>query len=137
MTARRLLIGGGVAVMLFAMLGAIIGGGVNLVGVLIFLVAVLVLHDGVFLPAVLGLGALVHRFVPASGQAWVRAAGVVTIAVLVVAFPLLLGFGRLRDNPSVLPRSYGWGTFVILVLIWGATFAIRKGLARRRPAGGK
>ena len=127
---RRLLIGGGAAVMAYAVGGAVFGG-VQLIGVLIFLVAMLVLHDGLFLPAVLGLGALVSRFVPARQRGLVRVAGVSSLAVLVIALPLILGFGRSADNPSLLPRPYGWGTLLILVLVWVLAVAIRKGLARR------
>jgi uncharacterized BrkB/YihY/UPF0761 family membrane protein len=130
---RGLLIGGGTLVMLYALVSAVVTGEVNLIGVPVFLVAMLVLHDGVFLPAVVGVGALVHRFVPRRWRPPVHWAGIVSLAVAVVAMPLILGFGRSADNASLLPRSYGWGTLVILILVWLVTFAIRKGLARRRP----
>jgi hypothetical protein len=128
---RPILIGGGALVMVYALVGAVTGGGVNLVGVPLFLVAVLVLHDGVFLPVVLGAGALVRRFVPERWRPAVRAAAVVSLAVSVVAAPLVLGFGRSADNFSVLPRAYGWGLTLILILDWGVSLGIRKGLERR------
>jgi uncharacterized membrane protein YeaQ/YmgE (transglycosylase-associated protein family) len=129
---RPVLIAGGVLVMVYALVGAVTGGDVNLVGVPVFLVAVLVLHDGVFLPVVLGVGALVRRFVPERWRSAVRAGAVVSLAVSVVAAPLVLGFGRSADNSSALPRAYGWGLILILILIWGVSLGIRKRLERRR-----
>jgi len=129
---RPMLIAGGVLVMVYALVGAVTGGDVNLVGVPVFLVAVLVLHDGVFLPVVLGVGALVRRFVSERWRSAVRAAAVVSLAVSVVATPLVLGFGRSADNSSILPRAYGWGLILILIVIWGVSLGIRKGLERRR-----
>jgi hypothetical protein len=131
---RAVLIGGGALVMGYAVAGAVTAGGVHLGGVALFLLAMLVLHDGVFLPAVLGVGALAGRFVPGRWRATVRAAGVISLAVAVVGAPLALGFGRSADNPSVLPRAYGWGMTLILVVVWGVSAGIRKGLARRRGA---
>jgi hypothetical protein len=127
-----MLIAGGALVMVYAVVGAVTGGDVNLVGVPLFLVAVLVLHDGVFLPVVIGVGALVHRFVPERWRPAVRAAAVVSVGVSVVGVPSALGFGRSADNPSALPRAYGWGLTLILTLVWGLSLGIRKGLERRR-----
>jgi hypothetical protein len=51
---RALLVVAGVAVMGFAALGLLTGPDVRLGGVLVFLVAVLVLHDAVWMPLLLG-----------------------------------------------------------------------------------
>lgn len=141
MTARGVLIGGGALVMVYALAGAVTSGQVNLIGVPIFLVAVLILHDGVFLPVVLGAGALVRRFVPSRWQGTVRFAAVISLAVAVVGVPLVLGFGRSADNDSLLPRAYGKGLLLILIVIWGVSLGMRKvihsrkGLERRRGHG--
>jgi hypothetical protein len=133
---RRALIGVGVVVMAYAVAGALFDADVNLVGVTLFLVALLVLHDAVFLPLVLGAGALIGRFVPVRWQSTVRAAAVVSLAVCVVALPLVLGFGRTPDNPSALPLAYGRGLIVVLLAVWiaalGARLGARKGMERRR-----
>jgi hypothetical protein len=132
---RTVLIGGGAAVMLYALVGAVTSGEVNLIGVPIFLVAMLILHDGLFLPAVLGAGALVRRFVPERWRGTVRFGGIITLALCVVAVPLALGFGRSADNPSLLPRAYGRGLVLILIVGWIVVFLSRKGLERRRRSG--
>lgn len=102
----------------YAVVGAVTDADVDLVGVPLFLAAVLVLHDGVFLPLVIGAGVLVDRLVPRPWRATVRAAGIVSVAVSVVALPLVLGVGRSADNPSLLPRDYGAGLLGVLVPVW-------------------
>jgi len=133
-TARRILIASGAAFIAYAALGALFDPDVKVIGVLIFLVAVLVLHDGVLLPLYIGIGAIVGRVVPATIRTPVRIGLVLSLAVTLVALPAVLGFGRSADNPSILPLHYGRGLLVILGLIWaaiGATVAVRA--RRRRP----
>jgi hypothetical protein len=133
-TARRILIASGAAFIGYAALGALFDPDVKVIGVLIFLVAVLVLHDGVLLPLYIGIGAIVGRVVPATIRTPVRIGLVLSLAVTLVALPAVLGFGRSADNPSILPLHYGRGLLVILGLIWaaiGATVAVRAW--RRRP----
>lgn len=129
---RRLLIAAGALVMAYAVAGALFDGDVNKVGVVLFLVAVLVLHDAVFLPLVIGAGALIGRFVPVRWQSTTRVAALISLAVSVVAMPLVLGFGRSPDNPSALPLPYGRGLIVILIVILIGSLGARKGMERRR-----
>jgi hypothetical protein len=59
----------------------------------------------------------------------------VSLAVGVVAFPLVLGFGRTPDNPSILPLAYGRGLFLILALTWAVALtsvALTRFRANRR-----
>jgi hypothetical protein len=136
-TARRILIASGAAFMGYAALGALFDPDVKVIGVLIFLVAVLVLHDGVLLPLYIGVGAIVGRVVPATLRTAVRVGLALSLAVTLVALPAVLGLGRSADNPSILPLHYGRGLLVILGLIWaaiGATVAVRAWRQRpRRP----
>jgi hypothetical protein len=133
---RRALIGVGVLVMAYAVAGALFDGDVDKVGVTLFLVALLVLHDAVFMPLVIVAGALIGRFVPVRWQSTTRAAGLISLAVTVVALPLVLGFGRSPDNPSALPLPYGRGLIVILIVIWIGSLGVRKGMERRRALRG-
>ncbi|MFI5936655.1 hypothetical protein [Actinoplanes sp. NPDC051494] len=128
-TARRVLIVMGTLVMGYAVTGALTDHDVKF-GVLLFLAGVLVLHDGVLLPVMIGLGVLVGRFLPARLHGPVRAALVVNVSVLLVGLPLALGYGRVADNPSVLPRHYGWGLAGILAVTWLVTAIVI--LVRRR-----
>jgi hypothetical protein len=134
---RRVLIAAGTLIMAYAVGGALFDDDVSRIGVAVFLAAVIVLHDAVFLPLVLGAGALIRRLVPTGWRPAVQAAGLISLAVSVVALPFVLGFGRRPDNPSALPLPYGRGLLVIVGLILlvalGVTGLRRKGFARRRP----
>ena len=58
---RILLVVAGVAGMGFAAAGLLTDPGVRLGGVLVFLAAVLVVHDGIWMPLVLAAGALIRK----------------------------------------------------------------------------
>ncbi|MEV8509854.1 hypothetical protein AB0368_34215 [Actinoplanes sp. NPDC051475] len=129
-TARGLLIAAGALAMVYALFGALTDSDLKIGGVLLFLGIALVLHDGVLMPLVIGVGALLTRAPPL-----IRAAMVVSLVVTLVALPFVLGYGRSPDNPSVLPLPYGKGLAIILVAIWTTTLvllAIRRLGARRR-----
>jgi hypothetical protein len=126
---RRVLIAGGGLIMAYAVVGALADADVKPLGLLAFLVAVLVGHDGVLLPLVIGAGALIGRFVPAGDRVTVRVAALCSVAVAVVALPLVLGYGRTTDNPSALPLPYGRGLATVLAVIW--TAALTAILVRR------
>jgi hypothetical protein len=128
----RVLIVLGALVMAYALFGAALDTDVDHLGVVVFLLAVLLLHDAVFLPLVLAAGALIRHTVPARWRATVRTAAVVDLAVLVVALPLVLGFGRSADNPTILPRPYPAGLLLILVVTTVTVVACRKRIERSR-----
>lgn len=134
-TARRCLIAIGALVMAYAVIGALTDPDVK-IGALVFLAGVLVAHDGVLLPLTIGVGILVGRYAPRRARALIRAALVISLAVTIVAFPLVLGRGRAADNPSLLPLHYGRGLLEIYVVIW-ATVAVAATVQawrdRRRP----
>jgi hypothetical protein len=104
----------GAAVMAYAVVGALTDPGVKPIGVAIFLVAVLVLHDAVWMLVVLLAGAVLSRWVPVRFRTLVRVALLTVAAVAVVALPLALGFGRAADNPSALPLPYGRNLLAVL-----------------------
>lgn len=126
--ARGLLIAAGALAMVYALFGTLTDPDLKIGGVLLFLGIVLVLHDGVLMPLVIGVGALLTRAPPL-----IRAAMVVSLVVTLVALPFVLGYGRSPDNPSVLPLPYGNGLALILVAIWTTTLALLA--IRRRGAG--
>lgn len=136
--ARRMLVVTGGLVLAYAMVGGLTDPDFATGGVPLFLVATLLAHDAVVLPAAIGAGVLIGRYVPAAARVSVRVAAFVSAAVMVVALPLVLGFGRRSDDPSSLPQPYGRGLTVVLVLIWTVALvavAMRRRPARRRPPG--
>ncbi|MEU7905747.1 hypothetical protein [Actinoplanes sp. NPDC049118] len=127
---RRTLIGSGALLMAYAVSGALADPDVK-GGALIFLVAVLVFHDGLLLPLTIGAGVLIGRIVPCRIRTPVRVAAVISLAVTVVALPLVLGRGRVPDNPSVLPLHYGRGLLAVYTIIWVTTAGITVAQHRR------
>jgi Na+/proline symporter len=133
-TARRCLVGLGALAMTYAVIGALTDTDVKF-GDLLFLVIVLVAHDGVLMPLVIGAGILIGRFVPRHRRGPVRAELIAGLAVTVVAVPLVLGRGRAADNPSLLPRSYGLGLLEIYGVVGVTTVVtvlVRSWRRRRR-----
>jgi hypothetical protein len=133
--SRRVLIVAGALVMGYAVFGALRDPDGRPVGHLLFLVGVLLAHDGVLLPAAIGSGVLIGRYAPAAARVAVRVSAFVTASLLVVAVPLTLGFGRRPDDPSALPLPYGRGLALTVVLVWVA--ALAAALVRRRRSAGE
>jgi hypothetical protein len=108
----------------------------NPAAVVRWVVGLAVLHDLLLAPVVLGVGVGLRRWAP---KAWVAAALLVSAVVTLVAWPFVRGYGRLGNNPSILPRNYGRGLAIVLVLTWlvafGGALAFRWSAKRagRRP----
>jgi hypothetical protein len=110
----------GLAALGYGGYGLLVHDRPDLFGVLRFLVTVLVVHDFVVLPVTIGTGALVVRFAPTWARRPVVAALVVSATVTVVAASLIIGKGRIADNPSAFPQRYGLHLLVILAVVWAA-----------------
>jgi hypothetical protein len=131
---RVALVAIGVAMMTFAVASAVPNQNFRPYRHGLFLIGVLVLDDGVLLPFFLLVGFLVRRFIRARFRPVVQGALIITAAVTFVALPFVLGFGRIPDNPSALPRNYPAGYLIVLVIIWAAAAAaITIRLLRRPP----
>lgn len=76
-----------------------------------------VAHDFILAPVAIGIGWLLVRTSPP----WLRgpaAAGAVVLGtVTLVAVPVLGGWGRRADNPSLLPRDYWWGWLLVAAIV--------------------
>jgi len=138
-TVRRGLIAIGALTIAYALVGALADPDLK-AGWLVFLIGVLVAHDAVLLPAAIAVGALLGRVIPPRLRPFAQAALLATLAVTIVAFPLVLGRGRIPDNPSALPLHYGRGLLEAYALIWttaaltaGWRFSWSSRAGRRRP----
>ncbi|GIJ34559.1 hypothetical protein [Micromonospora sediminimaris] len=120
MKTRAGLVAGGCLLMAYAVGGALTDADVAPGGVLLFLAAVLVGHDVVWMATVLAVGAALTR-VPPRCRSTLRAAAITAAAVTVVGLPLALGFGRSADNASVLPLPYGRNLVAVLLAVAGTT----------------
>lgn len=120
---RRALIVGGAVVTAYGVWGVLPDPGV-----LLFLAAVVVAHDLVWMPFVLLAGTVLRRPIT-------RMAALVAASVLVVGLPLVVA-QRPPGNPSVLPLDYGRNLLALLAGIAVAAVVIRRRRKRtERPAG--
>ncbi|MER7606614.1 hypothetical protein [Nocardioides sp. NPDC127503] len=107
----------------------------QIVEVVIWLAAAVVIHDGILAPAVLGLGWFGGRLLP---RAVARGAVVVLVLLgptVLVAIPVLGRFGAKPDNPTLLDRDYTQGLLVFAILCVCAGVAVALGeLRSRQPA---
>ena len=108
----------GAAVVGYAVVGAVTDSGDRLLGHVLFLGGVLLAEDLVLLPAAIAIGWLLRRYVPGWARAWVQGGLFASAIVAAVAFPFVIGAGRLPDNPSKLPLDYAHGLLIVLGTIW-------------------
>ncbi|MER6970500.1 hypothetical protein ABT304_05540 [Nocardioides sp. NPDC000445] len=104
----------------------------QIVEVVLWLAAAVVIHDGILAPAVLGLGWLGGRLLPRA-----VARGAVTVLVLLgpatlIAIPVVGRFGAKPDNPTLLDRDYTQGLLVFAALCVCAGVAVALGELRSR-----
>ncbi|MEO7836140.1 MAG: hypothetical protein ABIS21_00685 [Acidimicrobiales bacterium] len=97
-------------------------------------------HDVLVAPAVILLGVLVGRVVPAAFKGIVQSALVMSAMVALFSYPFVRGFGRQAANPSILPRNYATGVAIVLGSIWvvaavAIAVRVRTAPARRTHAG--
>jgi hypothetical protein len=111
---RRALIATGLLAMGYAVAGALTDPDVQPIGVVIFLVAVLVAHDGILLPAMIGLGALIGRL---PDPAPVRIAAVTSAAVALVGVPFLIGSAGVPASRLLLVLGLVWAGALVVTLV--------------------
>ncbi|MDQ3676275.1 MAG: hypothetical protein M3401_05635 [Actinomycetota bacterium] len=101
---------------------------------LTFFAGGLLAHDLVWAPLVaLGSVALV-RIGPARVRPVLQGALIVSATVLLVAYPVVRGDGRLANNPSILPLDYPRNLVIVLVAVWAVAgvLIVRAALSQRR-----
>ena len=91
-----------------------------------------VVHDALLVPLVLAVAWLARRVVPAAAWPAMRWALATTGVLLLVSWPYVRGYGRRPDNPSLLPRDYGQGLLVTLVLVWLVALVVAARALHRR-----
>jgi hypothetical protein len=107
-----------------------------------WVVGAAVVHDLVVAPVVFSVGRTVAWATRGLPRAAIQVGLILTGILVVYSIPVVGGFGRLEDNPSLLPREYGTGLVVLLAAAWGLTAAAlvlarpRRGQSNQgRPAG--
>jgi len=78
-----------------------------------------VVHDLIVAPVVFSVGRVLSRATRGLPRAAVQIGLVLTGLLVLYSIPVVGGFGRLGDNPSLLPREYGTSLVVVLGGVWG------------------
>jgi hypothetical protein len=131
-TGARLSLGaGGVLAVLYGG-WLVLSRGHDLLDLVLWLAAGVVLHDAVLAVVVLALGALVVRVLPRAARAPAVVGFVVLGTLTLLAVPVLGRFGARADNPTLLDRSYGAGWLVLAALTLVAVLAATLVRSRRR-----
>ena len=109
--------------------------GPSLVGLGVWLLAALVIHDGIASPLILAVGALVGR-VPPRSRRYLQAGLIMAAMVTVLAAPMIYRRGSQPASKALLDQNYGSHLTLLLGVIAGAVllaYAIR--VARDQSAG--
>ena len=118
-----LVIGG--AVMAFGARGVLADlGPDNPVKLATWVVGLDLAHDLLLAPAVVILGLLLARVLPASARGPVRAAAGLSGMVVLFSIPLITAWGRRAGNSSTLPLNYAHSVLIVLAAIWVVTGAV-------------
>lgn len=129
----------GVAGVLFGLHGLVTGGVATYWPVpAVWLVAGVLVHDLLIVPAVAAAGWVLARAVPARARGVVRGGLLAAAAVTLVALPVLTGKGD-ATNASLTPLDYPRNYAIVLGAVAVVTVALavlRTRRARPRPGGG-
>jgi hypothetical protein len=110
----------------------VLSRGHDLVDLVLWLAAGVVLHDAVLAVVVLALGALAVRVLPRAARAPAVVGFVVLGSATLAAVPVLGRFGARADNPSLLDRSYWAGWLVLATITLVAVLVASLVRSRRR-----
>lgn len=109
----------------------------SLMWLAVWLVAAVVIHDGVLSPLVLAVGWLLRRLIPARGRRYLQAGLIMGAMVTVVAVPMIYRSHRQPVSKAILDQNFGGNLTLLLGLLGGATllaYAVRVARDRERPA---
>jgi hypothetical protein len=99
-------------------------------------VELLVLHDGAFVPLTTVAGVVLARFAPARARAPLQVAAIVTVPLTLASIPVLGGYGRLANNPSLVPLDYARNLAVVVGAVWAVAVVVAaiRLVGRRGPS---
>src|SRR5439155_21740309 len=95
-----------------------------------WVIGLAIVHDFVLAPIVLVVATVVHRWAPRRMRSVLAGVLVVTGLLVLEAWPALRGYGRIRDNPTVLPRNYAVGLVSAVAVVWFIGLALVVARAR-------
>jgi hypothetical protein len=109
----------------------------SLIGLAVWLVAALVIHDGIASPLVIAVGALLAR-VPPRGRRYLQAGMIAGAMITVIAVPMIARQDSQPASKSILNQSFGGNLTLLLGLVAAGTlvaYAVR--VARDQSGSGR
>jgi hypothetical protein len=100
----------------------------TLVLLALWLIAALIIHDGLLSPAVVAVGAALRRYVPDRGRRYLQFGLIMAAMVTVIAVPLIYRANTQPPAKALLLQDFGINLTVLLAAIGGGTliaYAIR------------
>ena len=94
----------------------------SLIGLAVWLVAALVIHDGIASPLVIAVGALLAR-VPPRGRRYLQAGMIAGSMITVIAVPMIARQDSQPLSKSILNQNYGGNLTLLLGLVAALTLA--------------
>jgi hypothetical protein len=96
----------------------------NLVFLALWLVAALIIHDGILSPMVVSLGWLLRRLVPDRARRFLQLALIISGLVTVIAVPMIFLRGSQPAVKAILLRNYGANLSLIIGIVAVASLAL-------------
>jgi hypothetical protein len=130
----------GVLVVLYGIVNLLVHiPGQTLVWVAVWLIAAVIIHQGVLSPLVIAVTSLLRRVVPDRGRRYLQAALIMAVPVTVIAIPMIYRQGSQPPSKAMLLQNFTANLGLLLGIIGGLClvgYAIR--VARdRSPARGR
>lgn len=88
----------------------------DLVVLALWLVGVVVIHDGLLSPAVVGVGWAISRLVPARARRYLQAALIAGGLVTVIALPMIYRQGKQPPSKAILQQDFAGNLTVLLAV---------------------
>ena len=89
----------------------------TLVGVGTWLIAIVIIHDGIVSPVIIGVGALLDRLVPPRARSFIQGGLIMAGMVTVIAIPMIIKQGTYPPVKALLEQNYGRNLGILLGLI--------------------
>lgn len=109
----------------------------DLVVLLVWLAAAVIIHDGIVSPTVLGVGWAVARIVPPRARASVQGGLVCAALVTAIAVPLILRENTQPTSKAILRQNYFGNLMILLALVAAGAAVVYVVRVVRGPRGGR
>jgi hypothetical protein len=89
-----------------------------------WLIAAVLIHDGLLSPVVIAVGWTLHRLVPPRGRRYLQAALIMSALVTIVAVPMIYRANRQPPSKAILRQNFGQNLALLLAVIAVATLVL-------------